>query len=106
MTEEAPPVAPLTFGCRLASATTGAPKPSPRLIPGLPGISKQGLKLGRPNFRAGRGDALAYFLARFACARAASSTFSAVKPNLPSRSLIGAEAPKVCMPTMAPVEPA
>lgn len=56
--------------------------------------------------RRGGLESVLYFLCLATCARAASITFSAVKPNLPSRSLIGAEAPKVCMPTIAPEEPA
>ena len=43
---------------------------------------------------------------RRACARACSSTFSGVKPNLVASDPAGAEAPKVCMPMIAPLDPA
>src|SRR5262249_32536328 len=39
------------------------------------------------------------------CAMAVAITASTVKPNFLSRSLIGADAPKPCMPTMAPSGP-
>jgi hypothetical protein len=40
------------------------------------------------------------------CARAASTTLSGAKPNFLNRSLIGADAPKLCMPITAPSLPA
>src|ERR1700676_1962555 len=40
------------------------------------------------------------------CNSAAATTLSATKPNFCSTSLIGAEAPKLCMPMMAPRQPA
>ncbi len=40
------------------------------------------------------------------CCVAAARTVSGVKPNFVMRSLIGADAPKVCMPIMAPPMPA
>jgi len=39
------------------------------------------------------------------CSLAAACTFSGVKPNFVSRSLIGADEPKVCMPILAPAPP-
>ena len=47
----------------------------------------------------------AFSAARASCSRAAASTFSVVKPNFFSKSLIGAEAPKECMPMRAPLLP-
>src|SRR5262249_50187312 len=47
----------------------------------------------------------AVFLASAIWCSAASSTRSGVKPNFRSRSLSGAEEPKVCMPILAPVLP-
>ena len=48
---------------------------------------------------------VAFSLTRPSCCFAAASTFSRVKPNFFIRSLIGADAPKVCMPILAPLGP-
>ena len=44
-------------------------------------------------------------LADASCALAAAITFSVVKPNFFIRSSIGADAPKLCMPILAPAAP-
>src|SRR5579864_6836400 len=50
-------------------------------------------------------SSISYYFDCAIASRAASTTFSAVNPNFFNRSLIGAEAPKRCIPIILPVGP-